>query len=136
LRLAIAAAALTLRYPMISIRSADMPSKSTHRVQKHSAKGSNGVVAKTSPTNDRAAESDDSHGMAQIRELTHGREGRAVVAALATGFSLGVVLGGVIAGSRRRKGWPEKVADEGYLRQLLERIEQLVPDSISKKLSD
>jgi hypothetical protein len=75
------------------------------------------------------------NGTARIRELARGREGRAVVAALATGFSLGIMLGGVIGGSRRPKKWSEKIADEGYLRRLVEGIEQLVPESISKKLN-
>ena len=72
----------------------------------------------------------------QLRELARGREGQAVVAALATGFSIGIVLSTVIAGSNRRKTWPEKIANEGYLRRLLEAVEGRLPESISKKLND
>jgi hypothetical protein len=72
---------------------------------------------------------------AQLRELARGREGQAVVAALAAGFSIGIVLSTVIAGASRRKTWPEKIANEGYLRRLLEAVEERLPESISKKLN-
>ena len=37
-----------------------------------------------------------------VRQMTRGREGRVVVAALAGGFAIGAVIGCVIATSRRR----------------------------------
>jgi hypothetical protein len=74
-------------------------------------------------------------GATHLRELARGREGQAVVAALAAGFSIGIVLSTVIAGSTRRQTWPEKIANEGYLRRLLEAVEEHLPESISKKLN-
>jgi hypothetical protein len=72
----------------------------------------------------------------RLRELARGHEGQAVVVALAAGFSLGIVLSTVIAGSSRRRTWPEKIASEGYLRRLLEAVERHLPESISKRLND
>lgn len=70
-----------------------------------------------------------------IRELTHKREGRVVVAALATGFAIGAAIGCVIAGSRQRQQtWSDRLACEGLGRRLLDRLSSVVPDSISDKI--
>lgn len=70
-----------------------------------------------------------------IRELTRQREGRVVVAALATGFAIGAAIGCVIAGSRQRQQtWSDRLACEGLGRRLLDRLSSMVPDSISDKI--
>jgi lipid-binding SYLF domain-containing protein len=71
-----------------------------------------------------------------VRELTRQREGRVVVAALATGFAIGAAIGCVIAGSRERKQtWSDRLACEGLGRRLLDRIGSAVPESISERFS-
>jgi hypothetical protein len=70
-----------------------------------------------------------------IRELTRKREGRVVVAALATGFAIGAAIGCVIAGSRQRQQtWSDRLACEGLGRRMLDRLSSMVPDSITDKL--
>ena len=70
-----------------------------------------------------------------IREITHKREGRVVVAALATGFAIGAAIGCVIAGTRQRQQtWSDRLACEGLGRRMLDRLSSMVPDSISDKI--
>jgi hypothetical protein len=70
-----------------------------------------------------------------VRALTHQREGRVVVAALATGFAIGAAIGCVIAGSHQRKAtWSDRLACEGLGRRLLDRIGSTLPESIAEKL--
>jgi lipid-binding SYLF domain-containing protein len=70
-----------------------------------------------------------------IRELTNKREGRVVVAALATGFAIGAAIGCVIAGSRQRQQtWSDRLACEGLGRRMLDRLSSMVPDSITDKI--
>jgi hypothetical protein len=76
-----------------------------------------------------------SRGVEQIREITQGREGSAVLIALAAGFGLGLVLGGIMGGARRRpRGWRERIALEGLGQRLWERIEGIVPDVLAEHL--
>lgn len=71
---------------------------------------------------------------AGIRELTHEREGRVVVAALAGGFAIGVLIGGLIAHAHaREQTWSERLAHEGLGRRLLDRIGNAIPESISER---
>jgi hypothetical protein len=70
-----------------------------------------------------------------VREYARQREGRVVVAALASGFAIGVLIGGVIASSRERKtSWTDRLACEGLGRRLLDRLGNAVPESISERL--
>jgi hypothetical protein len=70
-----------------------------------------------------------------IREITHKREGRVVVAALATGFAIGAAIGCVIAGTRQRQQtWSDRLACEGLGRRMLDRLSSMVPDSITDKI--
>lgn len=75
----------------------------------------------------------------RVRELAHQREGRVVVAAIASGFAIGVLIGGVIASSRGRKEtWTDRLACEGLGRKLLDRIGSLsssLPDSITDRFT-
>jgi hypothetical protein len=73
----------------------------------------------------------------RVRQLTHQREGRVVIAALAGGFAIGAAIGCVIASSRNRKEtWTDRLACEGLGRRLLDRIGSFsnsLPDSITEK---
>lgn len=71
----------------------------------------------------------------QARAMTRGREGRVVVAALASGFAIGAAIGCLIAGSRQHKvTWSERLACEGLGRRMLDRLANAMPESISEKL--
>lgn len=71
-----------------------------------------------------------------VREMTRGREGRVVVAALAGGFAIGAVIGCVIASSRQRQpSWTDRLACEGLGRSLLDRLAGIMPESLSEKFS-
>jgi hypothetical protein len=75
-----------------------------------------------------------SRASARVRELTHHREGRVVVAALASGFAIGAVIGCVIANSRAPKqSWTDRLACEGLGRRLLDRLGSAIPESISER---
>lgn len=82
---------------------------------------------------------EEEHGYLQqaserVRSLTHQREGRVVVAAIASGFAIGVLIGGVIASSRGRKEtWTDRLACEGLGRRLLDRLGSSLPESITDK---
>jgi hypothetical protein len=67
--------------------------------------------------------------------MTAGREGRVVVGALVGGFAIGAAIGCIIASSRtRQSSWSDRLACEGLGRQLLDRIGNALPDSITEKL--
>lgn len=69
-----------------------------------------------------------------VREMTRGREGRVVIAALAGGFAIGAVIGCVIATSRRREpSWTDRLACEGLGRSLLDRLAGVMPEGLSEK---
>jgi hypothetical protein len=71
----------------------------------------------------------------QVRHMTAGREGRVVVGALVGGFAIGAAIGCIIASSRtRQSSWSDRLACEGLGRQLLDRIGNALPDSITEKL--
>ncbi|HEY4232280.1 MAG TPA: hypothetical protein VGM76_02545 [Lacipirellulaceae bacterium] len=119
---------------------ANMPPKTPHKVSKHSKNNSRYTAAESRRSREvqRAAESDGirgpeaghfAEGAAKVGELARGREMQAAVTALAAGFGIGIVLGGVIAGSRRRA-----MVDESFGRRVLGRMERMVPDTISKRL--
>lgn len=65
-------------------------------------------------------------GAARVRELAEGHEGQAVVAALAAGFSIGVGIGLVIAGSRQRS------RPEGLLSRIRTGTQRMMPE-VSKR---
>ena len=71
----------------------------------------------------------------RVRSMTRGREGRIVVAALASGFAIGAAIGCLIAVSHQRKAtWTDRLACEGLGRRLLDRIGSALPESITEKL--
>jgi hypothetical protein len=86
-------------------------------------------------------EDEEEHGYLQqaserVRNLAYQREGRVVVAAIASGFAIGILIGGVIASSRGRKEtWTDRLACEGLGRRLLDRIGSSLPDSITERFT-
>jgi ElaB/YqjD/DUF883 family membrane-anchored ribosome-binding protein len=84
-------------------------------------------------------ESDESHGMmaeraSQVVDYAREHQGRVVLAALATGFSVGLLLGGLMGRPRSKTSWTDRLACEGVGRRLLDRIESLLPESITDRL--
>jgi len=75
-------------------------------------------------------------GTSHVRELTRDREATALLVALASGFGVGLVLGSMIGSSTQRpKTWSQRLAAEGIGHRLLERIEGMIPDAITDRLS-
>jgi hypothetical protein len=73
-----------------------------------------------------------SRGSTQIREMTRDHEGTAVLAALAAGFGVGLLIGAALASSQSRpQTWRERIAAEGLGRRLLERVESIMPDALT-----
>ncbi len=69
----------------------------------------------------------------RMRTLALQREVRVVVAALASGFALGALVGCVIAGTRqRRQPWHEQPAREGLAHRILGRLSRAIPESVGE----
>jgi hypothetical protein len=74
-------------------------------------------------------------GNDQFRELMADREGQAALAALAFGFGVGLVIGYSIGGStRHRDHWSDRIAAEGLGRRFLDRLESMLPESITSRM--
>jgi hypothetical protein len=75
-------------------------------------------------------------GSARVRDMTQDHEGTAVLIALTAGFSVGLVIGCALAASPpKSRRWTDRIAAEGLGRRLLERVEGMIPDMISERLS-
>ena len=95
---------------------------------------------------DARAKAEDymSQGASQFREMTHEREGTAVLVAMVAGFGIGVLIGGAIAASQSRpRTWRDRLRDEsegmahrfeGMGQRILDRLEQVLPDRISERM--
>jgi hypothetical protein len=75
-------------------------------------------------------------GNDQLREIVEDREGQAVLAACALGFGLGVAIGYAMGGpsEKERSRWTDRITAEGLGRKLLERVDQLLPESVTSRL--
>jgi hypothetical protein len=68
--------------------------------------------------------------------MVHDHEGQAVLVALALGFGIGVMIGYSLGGPiERQEHWTERFAAEGVGRRLLERLDRVLPEAISSRLS-
>ncbi len=77
-----------------------------------------------------------SQGASQFREMTEGHEARTVLIALAAGFGVGLLIGGALASSHRRpRRWSDRIAAEGLGRRLLDRVESMIPETITERFS-
>ncbi len=71
-------------------------------------------------------------GVSQVRELTHDREGTAVLVALTAGFGIGLAIGAALGSSQSRpQTWRDRIAAEGLGRRLMERVEGIMPEALS-----
>lgn len=75
-------------------------------------------------------------GNEQIREMVEDHEGQTVLVALALGFGIGVAIGYSLAGPSEPKHsrWINRSTAEGIGRSLLQRIDQLLPETISSRI--
>jgi hypothetical protein len=74
-------------------------------------------------------------GQAQLRQLTRDREARAVFLSMAVGFGAGLLLSGAFARKTPPASWRDGLMAEGLGRNLLNRIDQYLPDAVSNRLS-
>jgi hypothetical protein len=75
-------------------------------------------------------------GASQMREITRDREGTALLIALGAGFGIGYLIGCSLASSQNHpRRWGDRSTAEGIGRRVLERIEKLMPEAITEKLS-
>jgi hypothetical protein len=72
-------------------------------------------------------------GNQQLREMVEDHEGQTVLVALAFGFAVGLVIGYSFGGPSEPERWTDRIAAEGIGRRFLERIDSLLPESITKK---
>lgn len=75
-------------------------------------------------------------GNEQIREMVEDHEGQTVLVALALGFGIGIAIGYSLAGPSEPKHsrWINRSTAEGIGRTLLQRIDQLLPETISSRI--
>ncbi len=75
-------------------------------------------------------------GKDQLREIMQDNAGRTVLISLAAGFGLGLVIGQALGGSPRSSSkWSDRIAAEGLGRKLMEGVEGILPDAVSKHLN-
>jgi hypothetical protein len=84
------------------------------------------------------ADDEDQGALAQraseMREIARRHEGSVVVTALVTGFSLGLVLGGLLIHSKMRGHWPDRSSLQATGRRILNQVESHIPESIRDKV--
>jgi len=72
-------------------------------------------------------------GEHQMRELVRDREGTAILVAVATGFGLGLVVGAALGRSHREEQtWRNRINMEDFGRNLMDRIQGMIPDALSE----
>jgi hypothetical protein len=76
-----------------------------------------------------------SRGTSQIRDLTRDHEGTTVLVAMAAGFGVGLLIGGMLASSyeSRPRSWTDRIAAEGLGRRLLDRVESMIPEVLTER---
>jgi hypothetical protein len=68
----------------------------------------------------------------EVEEVTRGREGMIVAVALGVGFGLGIAIGSTLATPRRRpENWRDRLMAEGIGRRMMERLEAILPQSLT-----
>lgn len=74
-------------------------------------------------------------GTKQIRGMIEDDAARSVLVAMAAGFGLGLILGKTLGGSSSPSRWTDRVAAEGLGRRMMDKLEHIAPDAISKYLN-
>jgi hypothetical protein len=70
----------------------------------------------------------------EMRECTSEHPGSALFVSLAVGFGVGMLIGvGVMASRRRPTSWRERIAAEGIGRKFLDRLESIIPETLSER---
>jgi len=87
---------------------------------------------------DENEEQDDegyfSRKASQVAEYSREHQGRVVLTALVTGFSIGLFLGGLLAHSKKQESWSDRLAAEGLGKRLMERVDSLLPQAVAERL--
>jgi hypothetical protein len=72
-------------------------------------------------------------GENSLRECVSGREGGAVLLALASGVGVGLLIGAALGRSHRQSlSWHNRLTAEGFGRRLMERVENLIPEALAE----
>jgi hypothetical protein len=72
----------------------------------------------------------------EVVDVTRGREGMMVAVALAVGFGMGIAIGTTLAAPRRRPAsWKDRLMAEGIGQRVMERMEAMLPQSLTDYLS-
>lgn len=72
-------------------------------------------------------------GVDQMRDMVSDNAGRSMLIALGAGLGVGFLIGTALSGSSRSSGWWDRSTAEGLGKGLLNRLEQLVPESINDR---
>jgi hypothetical protein len=75
-------------------------------------------------------------GNERLRDMVEDREGQTVLVALALGFGIGVALGYAIGGpsESHSRRWIDRSTAENLGRQMLDRLDHMLPEAISSRL--
>jgi hypothetical protein len=74
-----------------------------------------------------------SQGSERFGEMTRGHEGQAVLVAMAAGFGIGFVIGcALVTANRRPQTWRDRMMAEGIGRKFMDRLEHMLPDTITE----
>ena len=75
-------------------------------------------------------------GTEQVRDLVRDNAGRSVLIALGAGLGVGLLIGSALAGGRRSsRNWDRSTA-ENFGQSWLNKLEGLVPNSVSERFHD
>jgi len=67
------------------------------------------------------------------RDMVRGREGTAILMALAAGVGVGLVVGAALGRSfQEEQSWRDRMRAEGFGRRLMDRIESIIPDALAE----
>jgi hypothetical protein len=112
--------------------TADQGSTAGRRTSADYSSESSSAYSSLGEVRNRASEY-AARGQEQMREYVRGREGTAIMVAVAAGLGVGVVIGAVLGRSHRQTlGWRDRIAAEGFGRRLMERMEGIIPEAIAE----
>jgi len=77
-----------------------------------------------------------SRGTEQVRDMVRDNAGRSVLIALGAGLGVGLVIGSALGGGRRSSRWFDRSTAESIGQRWLNKMEGLVPNSVSERFHD